>query len=370
MRVAIAPDSFKGTVSAVDAAQAIASGWGDVRPQDTLLLVPQADGGEGTLTAVLAATPGAEWREAGPVTGPDGRQVPGRWVALPGRTAVVELAQCSGLPLMDKLDPLGATTAGLGEVIVAALADGASRVVIALGGSASTDGGAGALQRLGLGLFGPDGVPLPPGGASLVRLDRVDRSRLLASPTDGVLLLTDVDAPLLGPTGAAAVFAPQKGATPRQVQELEAGLGRFADLLGGDPSFEGAGAAGGTAFGFASLWGADVASGADTVASLTGLADLGSTADVVVTGEGRFDRTSLGGKVVGRMLARAAAGGVRAVVVAGSIDPTAPVLARAAHPALDVHVESLTDVAGSTAAAMSDPIAALREAARRAARAI
>ena len=323
LRVVIAPDSFKGTVSAADAARAISSGWAEVRPQDSLRPVPQADGGEGTLDAIRAAMSGAEWRDAGKVTGPDGRPVPGRWVALPDGVAVVELAQCSGLPLMSRLDPLGATTAGLGEIISAALADGASRIVIGLGGSASTDGGAGALQRMGLGLFDPEWTPISFGGGGLATLDRVDRSGLLPAPPGGVLLLTDVDAPLTGPRGAAAVFGPQKGATPHQVRVLDVALTRFAAVLGGDTGFAGAGAAGGAAFGFVSAWGATVASGADTIAKLTGLGDLGSTADIVITGEGRFDTTSLGGKVVGRMLARATSGGVRSVVVAGSVDPAA-----------------------------------------------
>ncbi|HEY9497934.1 MAG TPA: glycerate kinase, partial [Terrimesophilobacter sp.] len=149
LSVIIAPDSFKGSATARDAAAAIGRGWAEVRPHDRLTLLPQADGGEGTLDAVAAAIPGAVLHEVGPVVGPDGRPTTGAWLELPGRVAVVELAQCSGLPLMKALDPLGATTRGLGQVIHHALDAGMTSLVIGLGGSASTDGGAGALAALG-----------------------------------------------------------------------------------------------------------------------------------------------------------------------------------------------------------------------------
>jgi len=225
MNIVIAPDSFKGSLGALEVARAIAAGWSSVRPGDSLTLIPQADGGEGTLDAVEASVPGAVRRDAGPVTGPDGRPTPGVWLALPDGTAVVELAQMSGIPLMERLDPLGASTVGLGEVIRHALGSGASRLVIGLGGSASTDGAAGALSALGL----RADVSLSSGGGALGGLGRLDRSQLLAPPPGGVTLLTDVSAPLLGPAGAAAVFGPQKGATPGQVEELDAALGRVDD---------------------------------------------------------------------------------------------------------------------------------------------
>ncbi|GMA93707.1 hypothetical protein GCM10025881_05310 [Pseudolysinimonas kribbensis] len=181
-RIVIAPDSFKGSLDAAPVADAIAAGWRSVRPDDELVLLPQADGGEGTLDAVASAVPLARVRDAGPVTGPDGRPVEGHWLLLPDGTAVIELAQPSGLPLMAALDPLGATTRGLGEVIGRALDEAPARLVIGLGGSASTDGGAGALAALGLGLLDEAGVAIPDGGGALAQLARIDRSGLRPAP--------------------------------------------------------------------------------------------------------------------------------------------------------------------------------------------
>ena len=351
LRVVIAPDSFKGSFDASAAAEAIGSGWRAVRPDDELILLPQADGGEGTLDAIATAVPGAQLRDVGPVTGPDGRLTEGHWLELADGTAVVELAQMSGLPLMDALDPLGATTRGLGEVIAAALDAGASALVIGLGGSASTDGGAGALSALGLGLFDDSGAALPDGGGALSRLARVDRTTLRAAPPRGVRLLSDVTAPLLGPAGAAAVFGPQKGADADQVAELDAALERFATLLGGGASgTPGAGAAGGTGYGFLAAWGAAIEAGSGAIASLTGFAAAAASADVVITGEGRFDATSSTGKVVGNALSLIDTGAARAAVIAGVLaaDPVTPA-GRA------VWSVSLSDLAGSAGAAMDDP---------------
>ena len=289
LTVVISPDSFKGSLDAASVAEAISVGWLTVRPNDHLSLLPQADGGEGTLASIAAAVPGSRIRSAGPVTGPDGRAVDGHWLELPDGTAVVELAQVSGLPLMAALDPLGATTRGLGDVIAAALDAGAERLVIGLGGSASTDGGAGALAALGLGLFDADDVPLPDGGGALARLARVELGEIRPPPARGIRLLSDVSAPLLGPAGAAAVFGPQKGATPADIAILESGLARLADRLGGDPGAPGAGAAGGTGYGLLAAWGASIESGSEAIAGLTGLASAATRADVIITGEGRFD---------------------------------------------------------------------------------
>ena len=211
LRVVIAPDSFKGSLSATQVAHAIAEGWTSVRPGDDLALMPQADGGEGTLDAVEAAIPGSVRRDAGIVRGPDGRPVHGEWLELPDGTAVVELAQMCGLPLMKAPDPLGASTFGLGQVIRAALSAGARRLVIGLGGSASTDGGAGALAALGLtaqSLTARGGALRAP---ELATITALDRSGLLAPPEGGVVLLSDVTNPLLGMTGAAHVYGPAEG---------------------------------------------------------------------------------------------------------------------------------------------------------------
>lgn len=355
--VVIAPDSFKGSLSAREAAEAIAEGWRSVRPDDELVLVPQADGGEGTLDAVEAAVPGAARRSAGRVTGPDGRPTHGEWLQLPHGTAVVELAQSSGLPLMGGLDALGATTRGLGEVIRAALGAGASSLVIGLGGSASTDGAAGALGALGLALLDEQGEPVRDGGRGLANIVDVRRDGLLPAPAGGVTLLTDVAAPLLGPTGAAAVFGPQKGATPAQVEQLDAGLAHFARMLGGDPSAPGTGAAGGAGYGFSAAWGAAIVPGAAYLAELSGLDAVIARADVLLSGEGRFDEQSLTGKVVGRLLAKADEHGLRAGVIAGQV---------AASTA--GWTVSLAELAGSVEAALADPVSWLRASGAKAAR--
>lgn len=357
----IAPDSFKGSVSARAAAAAIAHGWASVRPGDDLIEIPQADGGEGTLDAVATAVPGADRHEA-LVAGPDGRPVGAEWLMLPDGTAVIELAQSSGLPLMSAPDPLGATSYGLGEVIAAALAAGAESLVIGLGGSATTDGGAGALQALGLSLRDAEGAELGRGGSALAGLASVDAAALLAPPVGGVRLLADVTAPLLGGHGAAATFAPQKGADPGQIEVLERALGVWAEVLGGEPGSPGAGAAGGAGFGFSAVWGAVLVPGSAEVARLSGLDRAAADADVLITGEGRFDATSLQGKVVGHALGLAGAA-TRVIVIAGRVD-VEPVLpdGRAAASV------DLTVLAGSREAALDEPAHWLRQAGARAAR--
>jgi glycerate 2-kinase len=337
LSVVIAPDSFKGTLAAAEVAAAMAEGWGRERPDDELRLLPQADGGEGTLDAIAAALPAAVRHTRTDVTGPDGRPVTAQWLALPDGRAVVELASSSGLPLMAELDAMGATSRGLGEVIAAALDAGATGLLIGLGGSASTDGGLGALEALGLRIV--DGV--------------LDRRSLRAAPAGGVTLLSDVTAPLLGPFGAAAVFGPQKGADAAQIAALDARLADLIPVFGGNPDAPGAGAAGGTGYGLAAVWGAAYASGADHLAALTGLDDALASADVLITGEGSFDSQSLGGKVVGQQLAKIHG---RSVVIAGRVTAEAPDLAY-----------SLTELAGSSAAAMADTAHWVREAAAHAA---
>jgi glycerate 2-kinase len=354
LQVVIAPDSFKGTVAAPAAAAAIARGWGQLRPHDRLDLRPQADGGEGTLDAIAGALPAAVYHPVGPVTGPDGRAVEAGWLELPDGSAVVELAQCSGITLLDEPDPLGATTRGLGELISRLPTRTLPAIIIALGGSASTDGGTGALAALGLGLLDSSGAVLPDGGGSLDALVTIDRSALRALPR--ITLLTDVRSPLLGPTGAARVFAPQKGASPTEVMLLERGLARLADRLGAEPSAPGMGAAGGTAFGFAAVYGAAVASGAAHVSALTGLDHALLHADLLITGEGRFDSQSMTGKVTGTALAAAEAAGAGRAVIAGSVELSA-----------DVWAASLSEMAGSAAAAMQNAEHWLEQAGRRAA---
>lgn len=361
MRVVLAPDSFKGTLSAAGAAQALAEGWRDVRPDDELVLLPMADGGEGTLDAMAAATPEAR-RMPITVTGPDDRAVDTHWLLLPDGTAVVELALTSGLTLLDDLAPLTAHTVGLGEAIAAALDHGATRAIVAIGGSASTDGGAGMLTALGAHLTGPADGPVASGVVGLEQLERVDLTGLRALPLRGVLALTDVDSPLLGERGAAVVFGPQKGLdSPALVARAEAALARFAAAVaaerpGLDASTPGAGAAGGTGFGLLAL-GAHLAAGAPAVADTIGLDAALDGADLVVTGEGSFDGQTAAGKVAHEVAKRADARGTPRALVAGRID--APTAGYAA--AIDLTTRAGGGAAGS-AAAMTDPHRWLREA--------
>jgi glycerate kinase len=360
MRIVIAPDSFKGTASAVEAATSIAEGWLEVRPHDDLTLIPMADGGEGTLGVLAAAVAGAQTRTVRGCTGPDGRPVDGRFVLLPDGTGAVELATTSGLPLLRRLNPLRAHTRGVGEVIAAALDAGAHRLAIAVGGSASTDGGTGALRALGLELYDSHDQPLADGGGALAALARIDRDGLRPPPAGGVEILSDVRNPLLGPNGAAARFGPQKGATPDDVAILDGGLARLAQLSDGDPAAPGTGAAGGTAFGFATFWQARITSGAAVIGDLVGLDRALRDADLVITGEGLLDDTSRDGKVVGHVAARARANGTPVVVICGSAVTTAwaPI----------VGVLALTSLAGTQADARGQVQHWLRAAGAQAAR--
>jgi glycerate kinase len=220
-------------------------------------------------------------------------------------------------------------------------------VVIALGGSASTDGGTGALAALGARFLDAAGAPLPPGGGALTGLASVDLAGLRPPPDDGVSCLSDVRAPLLGPAGAAAVFGPQKGASPAQVARLEDGLSRLASSLGGDPDAPGAGAAGGTGYGFAAAWGAQLGPGALQLSRLAGLDQALAGAGLVITGEGRYDETSGTGKVAGTVFAAAAAAGVPAALVAGQVAAPPP-------PGVILAV-GLADLAGGPGPALADP---------------
>lgn len=342
-RIVIAPDSFKGTIDAADAAAALAAGWRSVRADDTVVATPMADGGEGTLEAIAAATPGAT-RVPLTVTGPDDRPVDTHWLLLPDGSGVVELALTSGLPLLDELAPLSAHTIGFGEAIAAALDHGVTRMLVAIGGSASTDGGAGMLAALGA-RFAPFAGGHPRGPAAVSLIEGVDPSELRALPPGGVVALTDVDSPLTGERGAAAVFGPQKGLAPVDVSWVDAALARFAGLLGADPATPGAGAAGGT--GFALLaWGASLQSGAVAVADAIGLDVALAGADLVITGEGRFDGQTAAGKVAHEVARRADTVGTPRALVAGAI---------AAEPRGFAAAVSLTDLAGAAQAAMADP---------------
>lgn len=363
MRVVFAPDSFKGTARADDAARAMADGWLTARPDDHVLLRPMADGGEGTLEVFASAVPGARWVPVR-VAGPIGEPVDARWLWLPpaegapGGTGVVELASTCGLELLGRRRaPLDARTTGLGQAIRAALAHGVSRLAVSIGSSASTDGGVGCLTALGYAFLDRDGRPIAAGARGLAAVDRVDRSGAVGLPHGGATVLSDVTNPLTGPRGAAAVFGPQKGLASVDVALADDGLCRLARVMGGDPSAPGAGAAGGTGFALMD-WGAELRPGAVEVARLIGLAEAVSRADIVVTGEGSFDDQSRGGKAPGLVLAQARKAGAAVGLIAGRIAPGTELADISHHEALDA-------LAGDAESAQRDALRWIAEAARR-----
>lgn len=364
MRVIIAPDSFKGTVAAADVAAAIERGWQDVRPEDELLRLPMADGGEGTLEAVESAVSAAERVSVevlGPVASGDSetaRRV-ADWLRLPARdghgpVGLIELAAASGIEHLSSLAPLTAHTYGFGQLIDHALRSGVNRILLAIGSSASTDGGTGALRALGARFIGEEGNLLPLGGGYLSDLKFVDFTDLFSPPPGGAVVLSDVTNPLLGPRGAARIFGPQKGADEQQVSLLERGLATLASRLGTDPDTPGAGAAGGTGYGLV-RWGAEVRSGAAEIASITGLTNAVTNADLIITGEGKFDNQSRHGKVASYVSDLAAQSGIPVALVAGVIEADTTPYSSAL---------SLTQLAQSTQAAMAEPQRWLEEAGR------
>ncbi|RFA08294.1 glycerate kinase [Subtercola boreus] len=372
LQVVVAPDSFKGSATAVEVASAIGGGWSEARPGDTVVLAPMADGGEGTIDALALAIPGSK-RMPITVTGPVGEPVEAEWLLIPGEesigtTGVVELANTSGITLLSTLAPMDAQTSGFGEAIVAALDHGVEKLLLAIGGSASTDGGVGALTALGARFLDPQGNPILPGGAGLADLVTVDFSGLRALPEGGAEIITDVTNPLLAVDGAAAVFGPQKGADMHQVAALDRSLAGLVRIVGqtavttrpreaarlADPEAPGSGAAGGTGYGLA-LWGAVIRSGAETVATAVGLERQIREADVVITGEGRFDSQSAAGKVPSFVVGLAEKHGTFPLLVAGSIE---------ADPEEFAASVSLSELAGSPGAAMENPVSFLWAAGR------
>jgi glycerate kinase len=319
--VLIAPDKFKGSLTAPEVAEAVAAGMRQVRADLDLRSVPVADGGDGTVQAAL--TSGYQ-RVPALVTGPVGDPVETAFALLDG-TAVLELASASGLELLDEGEfaPLGASSDGTGELISQALDTGARTIVLGVGGSACTDGGAGMLVALGARVVDESGHPLPPGGGPLSRVSTVDLSGIderLAGTT--VILASDVDNPLLGERGAARIYGPQKGADAEQVELLETGLERWSRAVlaagGRDVAAEpGAGAAGGVGYAALAALGAQPRSGVEMVLDLVGFDAQLAGARLVITGEGALDEQTLSGKAPAGVVARARAAGVAAVAVAG-----------------------------------------------------
>jgi glycerate kinase len=326
VRVLVAPDKFKGTLTAEEAAEAIASGWRRADPGAVVEAVPMADGGEGTLEALVAALRGDRHRAK--VTGPLGDPVEAEFglaETRDGRLGIVEMARASGLALLSpaRRDPKRATTRGTGELIIQACRRGVDRVLVCIGGSATNDGGAGMAQALGVRLLDERGEDLGPGGAALLRLARIDVSGMDVSVRNAnFVAATDVDNTLLGPYGASAVYGPQKGATADDVAVLDKALGHFAAVVHRDLGIDvrdirGAGAAGGLGAGLVAFLGARLRPGVEVVIEAVGLADRMARADLVVTGEGRLDEQSLRGKAPAGVLRLARELGVPAIVLCG-----------------------------------------------------
>ncbi|MFI8952142.1 glycerate kinase [Streptomyces sp. NPDC053750] len=347
-RVLVAADKFKGSLTAVEVAERVTAGLRRVVPNLGVEALPVADGGDGTVAAAVAA--GFERREVR-VAGPLGDEVTAAYALREG-TAVVEMAEASGLQRLPAgvLAPLTSSTYGSGELLRAALDAGARTIVFGVGGSATTDGGAGMLSALGARFLGADGEPVAPGGGGLADLASADLSGLDARLSDVELVLaSDVDNPLTGPKGAPAVYGPQKGATPEDVESLDAALAHFAKVLEqtegvGARAAEyaaspGAGAAGGIGFG-AMLLGARFRPGIEVMLDVLGFAPALERADLVITGEGSLDEQTLHGKAPAGVAAAARAAGKEVVAVCGRLALAPEVLGRAgirrAYPLTDV----------------------------------
>ncbi len=326
LRIIIAPDKFKGSLSAVDAAAAIGRGVARARPDAEVVLLPVADGGEGTVAAAVAA---GYAEHIVTVEGPTGEPVKATF-AVRGDAAVIEMAEASGLRILPghRAAPRTATTYGTGQLVTAALDAGARHIVLGIGGSATTDGGAGLAQALGVRLLDRAGAELPRGGAALADLDRIDVSGL--DPRVAAAEFTvasDVENPLVGPQGAAAIYGPQKGASPEDVAVLDAALTRYAEILRRDVGIAvadvpGAGAAGGLGAGALAFLGAELTSGIALLLDVVGFRSAVQGASLVITGEGSFDEQTLSGKAPVGVARAAAAAGVPVVALVGRLAVT------------------------------------------------
>lgn len=325
MRVVVAPQEFKGSLSAGEAAEVLAAGVRQALPSAIVDVVPMADGGPGTVEAVAAAGGGA--LQYSLVEDPLGRPVEAQWAVLAGGTAVIEMAQAAGLWRLrpEERDPRVASTYGVGQLLKAALAVGCQRLIVGLGGSATNDGGAGMAQALGARFLDERDQPLRCGGADLIRLQRIDVSALDQRLAQcAVIAAADVLNPLCGPEGASLVYAFQKGATASVAEELEAALRRYGEVIERDLGVSvldaaGAGAAGGLGAGLIAFLRAQLRPGFEVVAELVGLEERLRGADLVLTGEGRLDAQTAYGKTVAGVARLAARCGVPAIAVVGSL---------------------------------------------------
>ncbi len=328
MKIVVAPNAFKGTLTAAEAARAMARGVREVFPDAEIVEVPVADGGDGTVEALVEARHG-EYRAA-TVVGPLGDPVQARYGLLDGgRTAVVELAGASGLALIppERRDPRRASTFGFGQLLEAARSSGAAEVIAGIGGSATNDAGAGMAQALGVRLLDAAGREVPRGGAALLNVEHIDTAGVdpgWARVT--VRVACDVTNPLTGPLGASAVYGPQKGADPATVELLDRALGHFAAVIAREvgrrvEDIPGAGAAGGTGAGMIAFLGAVLERGAPLVVEASRFDEHLAGADLVITGEGQADAQTAFGKAPGEVARRARAAGVPVVLIAGSKGP-------------------------------------------------
>lgn len=359
MRILIAPDKFKGSLTALEVAEAIAAGIRASAPIATELL-PLADGGDGTVAAMCTALGGAVIDVE--VTGPLGDPTSARMGRLPDERFVVEAASSSGLALIPaaRLNPMRASTVGVGELIKYAEDAGATEIVVGVGGTASTDGGTGAATARGWRFLDARGRALRPGGGDLVNLARIDGTAARPSAAK-VVAACDVTNPLTGEAGAATVFGPQKGATPQEVRRLDEGLTVLADRMRSDLGLDlaglpRAGAGGGVAAGLHAFFGAQLIGGFDVVAGAVGLDRALARCDLVVTGEGRLDDQSLGGKVTAGVASAARAAGVPCAAICGDITLSQNQWEAAGFAAAG----SLVQTVGRSLA-LSDPVASVQE---------
>jgi glycerate kinase len=375
----IAPDSFGGALDSVAVTDAIAAGWARARPHDTLVRAPMADGGEGTLTAVAAALGDRAQRKTLSTLDALGRPVEADWLLLDdGQAAFVEMAAASGLARLEPgertpASARAASTRGTGELLRAALDAGVEHITLGLGGSATNDGGSGMIAALGVRLLDREGAALPPGGAALARLARIDATGLdprLAQVT--LVVASDVTNPLCGPAGAAATYGPQKGADPETVAELDAALavyGAAIEAATGRAVAEmpGAGAAGGTTAALLGFTPVVVRPGVEVISELVGLPDALEAADLVITGEGRADEQTLAGKAAMGVAVLARSRNTPAVLLCGGVGPGISALEAAG---LFAVVQPILDHPGDLADAMADTERLLANAAERLARTI
>ena len=338
MRIVVAPDKFRGSLSAAEAARALARGARQADPSADVIEIPMADGGEGTVDALVAATGGTILETI--VSGPLGAPITARFGLLgDGQSAVLEMASASGLALLDRndRDPMRASSRGTGELLLAAIRAGAKRVILGIGGSASNDGGAGFAQAIGYRLLDPEGVDLPPGGGSLSRLDRIDAGSVDPRIHQvAINVACDVDNPMCGPRGASTVFGPQKGADPRMIDVLDRNLSQLAAIIARDlgkqvASIPGAGAAGGLGAGLLAFAGASLEAGVDLVARAVDLDARIRGADLVLTGEGAIDASSGGGKTAVGVARIAKSWAVPTIGIAGTDRSGCRVRARSRH---------------------------------------